>query len=222
MARFILLSFAFLAWAFYEMSGGAEFEPASARLTNVRDDPLKRTVTTAEVAPDATRQSSDLEANVTRVSLNLTSVQDVLSGGTTRPSRNVEPLPQVSNAAINTDQPEAVVTNASLTSGELPASRDDEVAAIIPSLVDGADATAVVQVASIGNASATEPTDIRAVTGNRVNVRGGPSTAFEVVTGLVRGDEVEILEDTGDGWVRMRPLDGGPEGWIADFLLSDG
>jgi uncharacterized protein YgiM (DUF1202 family) len=55
-----------------------------------------------------------------------------------------------------------------------------------------------------------------------VNVRGGPGTDFGIVTRLVRGDEVEILEDNGDGWVRLRLLGGGTEGWMADFLLTDG
>ena len=32
MYKFILVTFGFLTWGFYEMSGGADFEPASARL----------------------------------------------------------------------------------------------------------------------------------------------------------------------------------------------
>ena len=64
--------------------------------------------------------------------------------------------------------------------------------------------------------------DIRAVTSNRVNVRGGPGTNFDIVGKLVRGAEVEILSDAGTGWVEMRSLDGQTIGWMADFLLSDG
>ena len=64
--------------------------------------------------------------------------------------------------------------------------------------------------------------DIRVVSGNRVNVRGGPGTGFDVVNRLVRGEEVEIIEDNGDGWVKMRPVSGGKEGWMADFLLASG
>ena len=32
MKTFILLTFGFLTFAFYEMSGGSDFEPASARM----------------------------------------------------------------------------------------------------------------------------------------------------------------------------------------------
>lgn len=208
MVRFIVLTFALLGVVFYEMSGGADFEPASARLTDIRKDPLKP-ARFAERDPVA-----DLEANVTRVALNLTTVEDVLTGGATQPARNVEPL---------SPAPEARIEQVAF-----PAPRNNEIAAIIPSLVEGADSTTFGQFATINVEAGTDagPTqtsaDIRSVTGTRVNVRGGPGTDFNVVTGLVLGDEVEVLEDTGTGWVQTRPLDGGPIGWVADFLLSEG
>ena len=89
--------------------------------------------------------------------------------------------------------------------------------AIIPSLIVPTTETTQVTVTSTASFD-----DIRTVSGNRVNVRGGPGTDFGIVTRLVRGDEVEILEDNGDGWVRLRLLGGGTEGWMADFLLTDG
>ena len=64
--------------------------------------------------------------------------------------------------------------------------------------------------------------DVRTVSGNLVNLRGGPSTDYGIVSKLARGDEVRILEDNGDGWVRMQPVDGGEAGWMADFLLTSG
>ncbi|MEP4197977.1 MAG: SH3 domain-containing protein [Aliishimia sp.] len=196
MARFIVMTFAFLGWAFFEMSGGTDFEPASARLTNIKADPLKPAAPT-ELA--SASKLDDLDTQVTRVSLNLTSVEDVLSGKTVRPAR----LPQ-----------QAEATTVSL---EIAAPEQGESVSIIPSLVTGADTSNVIQAAAV--VQETTFTDIREVTGNRVNVRGGPSTSFGVVNRLVRGDEVEILEDTGNGWVRLRPIDGGEEGWMADFLL---
>ncbi|MEL7211584.1 MAG: SH3 domain-containing protein [Pseudomonadota bacterium] len=63
-------------------------------------------------------------------------------------------------------------------------------------------------------------TDIRQVTGNRVNVRSGPGTSFDVVAQAIRGDEAEVIIDDGTGWVQLR-LAGGQTGWMADFLLSD-
>ena len=31
--------------------------------------------------------------------------------------------------------------------------------------------------------------------------------------------EVEVIRDNGDGWVKLRVLDSGRVGWMADFLL---
>ena len=63
---------------------------------------------------------------------------------------------------------------------------------------------------------------MRSVTGRSVNVRGGPGTDFSVVSRMTRGDQVEVLQDPGNGWVQMRPVGGGTTGWMADFLLSNG
>ena len=63
--------------------------------------------------------------------------------------------------------------------------------------------------------------DIRAVTGNRVNVRTGPSTAFEIVDTLTLGTEVALLQTTDDDWARIRLLATGNTVWVASWLLSD-
>ena len=48
---------------------------------------------------------------------------------------------------------------------------------------------------------------------------------FEVITSSsaqdVRGVEVEVLDDNGDGWIEMRSLDGVTFGWMAEFPLRD-
>lgn len=65
--------------------------------------------------------------------------------------------------------------------------------------------------------------DLRVVSGTRVNLRGGPSTTYDVVTQLLKGAEVEVLDDTGDGWVRLRTIPGNEVGWMsADFLEAGG
>lgn len=95
---------------------------------------------------------------------------------------------------------------------------------ILPSLVQQASVqTAPVAEPAVQSASGSvTAADIRAVTGNRVNVRGGPGKGYDVVNRMTRGQEVEILSDPGTGWVKLRPLDGGTVGWMADFLLTSG
>ena len=206
MKRFILLTFGFMGWAFYEMSGGADFEPASVRMARLNPVDESQAIAKAEpqpVTPTPAAQSkipfvdTDPPQNntVTRVSLNLTSFQDVLSEtDPTEPTAEIEPQDDI-----------GVPVNVILSSADTPA--------IIPSLIAPNDGT----VTSLSTSG-----DVRTVSASRVNVRSGPGTDYGVVTKLTRGDAVEILQDNGDGWVKMRTLDGGPEGWVADFLLVGG
>ena len=200
MFKFIVATFAFLLWGFYIMSGGSDFDPQAARLTNVSVDPLKPSTASAEPAQ---QEATD----VTRVALNLTAVDDVQ----TRRTRPADRLPQQQTSTQTADAPQ----------------QGESVRLIVPSLVAGADQANTAQPAA--TVEEQQPvvqqasfTDIRRVSGNRVNVRGGPGTNFGVVNKLVRGDEVEILEDDGSGWVRLRPIDGGPVGYMADYLLTEG
>ena len=62
--------------------------------------------------------------------------------------------------------------------------------------------------------------DLRFVDGDRVNMRGGPGTDYEVVGRLVRDDMVEILKDEGNGWLHLRDTASGQEGWMADWLVT--
>jgi hypothetical protein len=199
--RFIFLSFGFLGWSFYEMSGGSDFDAdaiRAARLAAAEEPAVivqKEIVTTPQpvvlaAAPKVVVDTDPpLDNGVTRVSLNLTTLGDVSSGA------DREIVPQ--NASLVT------------SSADTPA--------IIPSLIDPNDG--VSNAVSIPTSAAA---DIRTVSGNRVNVRGGPGTDFGVVSRLVRGDEVKIIQDDGNGWVRFEPLDGGTGGWMADFLLTSG
>ncbi|WP_422074510.1 SH3 domain-containing protein [Sulfitobacter geojensis] len=130
-----------------------------------------------------------------------------LDNGVTRVSLNLTTLGDVSSGADR----EIVPQNASLVTSSA------DTPAIIPSLIDPNDG--VSNAVSIPTSAAA---DIRTVSGNRVNVRGGPGTDFGVVSRLVRGDEVKIIQDDGNGWVRFETLDGGTGGWMADFLLTSG
>lgn len=205
MIRFIFLSFGFLGWTFYEMSGGSEFdaeEIRTARLAAIEPAIViaqKEIVTepTAVVLAAAPKVFVDTDPpqdnDVTRVSLNLTTLGDVAD--------------QADDNATNSLVPQnvSVVTS----SADTPA--------IIPSLISANNGASVA--VSIPTSAAA---DIRTVSGNRVNVRRGPGTDFGIVSRLVRGDAVKIIQDDGNGWVRFEPLDGGTGGWMADFLLSNG
>ncbi len=63
-------------------------------------------------------------------------------------------------------------------------------------------------------------TDIRAVAGEWVNMRSGPSTDFRVLDTLPRGTEAEVIEVNSDGWARIVIMQTGQEGWMAERLLA--
>lgn len=218
MKRFILLTFGFLGWAFYEMSGGADFEPASARL--------------AASAPAAIDPAAQTQAPETTVATNPTpqpvapqqEVAELAPVDTTPPGFGEDAKTDAdapASSALNAinDAVEAAIAPLENEVVLVPVNAGSSISnqdtpAIMPSLITPNDT------GTAANTSATQA-DIRSVSGNRVNVRGGPGTDYGIVSRLVRGDTVEVISDNGDGWVQMRPVDGGPVGWMADFLLSN-
>lgn len=69
-------------------------------------------------------------------------------------------------------------------------------------------------------ATAEADPDYRFVDADRVNLRGGPGTDFAVVGRLLRNDMVQVLKDSGEGWLQLVVPATGEEGWIADWLVS--
>jgi hypothetical protein len=194
MVKFIAIAFGFLGLAFYELSGGSDFDGEALRLSRVEVGTVKQGLPKiADAAKDI--GSDDAEFEVSRAALNLVS----------------EEKSKIIASVVTLAQPEKIeATPASLVVdvveeplGEL----------ILPSLIVEPEAFEVITSTSIQ--------DVRIVSGDRVNVRSGPSTDYEVVGRLTRGVEVEVLDDNGDEWIEMRSLDGVTFGWMADFLLSD-
>lgn len=199
--RFILVCFALMGWAFYELSGGSDFKPrgvaavdgdgSAVRLVAGRDavvpDPVK--IATVITAPEITRVSKP-EPKPTAVAA--------------EPARASVSFEVVSEATGNATP----VTLASLERGATELAKP---------------LSEVAPVEEVAATPAPEPErlDIRAVTGSRVNMREGPGTDFGILTSLVRGAEVEVLEITDNGWMRLRPTDGGPVGWMSGQFISD-
>ena len=69
--------------------------------------------------------------------------------------------------------------------------------------------------------AATSDPSFRSVQVAGANVRGGPSTGHGVIGRITMGEEVEVVEDPGNGWVRIRIEGDGIDGWVAERLLSN-
>lgn len=202
MTRFIVVSFVFLGFAFYELSGGGDFDPKETRLSRIETPPAVDTQPIQTAAVEPAPVDAPVPENVTRIKLELSSVDDVL-----RPSQATRGSQDVQLASLDQTDPAAGI--------------DDDI--LIPSLIVDKPVIEPVDFGAEPAVAVTGSTkQIRQVSGNSVNVRGGPGTDYSVVNRLVRGDEVEILQDPGDGWVKLRPVGGGPVGWMASFLLTQG
>ncbi|MEM6941726.1 MAG: SH3 domain-containing protein [Pseudomonadota bacterium] len=228
--RYILVAFLFMAWAFYELSGGGAFDPDAAREARMAELRLKepKPISSAEPAPSALpgistiRESADLRA-APRVTLNLTSLRTAAQAQPTHKTITVPPsatpAPPVAEEDVTAALRAALAEAPVQTAGTSTSSVDTP--AILPSLI--APPQAPVAAPAPAPAPAPQPSaDIRTVSGTGVNVRGGPGTDFGVVGRLTRGDEIRVLEDNGAGWVRFETPDGATAGWLADFLLTSG
>ena len=211
MSRFVVVSFAFLGWAFYELSGGADFKPPE------RPEPVAKTET-AIPAP-ATEQ---VAARV------VTTQKPVL---TQRVKRQF-PTPQEQRdrqAQLARDAAESrrEVLSRGLTGGlELLPVAEDSGEFEVASLGDGTAQLVSLTQPVTGDAPAqpavaeTPQADLREVTGTRVNMRGGPGTIYPILQRLTLGNKVEVLSDSGTGWLRLRTEQGQQVGWVAASLIS--
>lgn len=215
MGKLIIVSFGFLAFAFYELSGGDDFDPEAYKMARIemleaekaaKAEMLaakRQVVIAAAPKVTATKNVIDtdppLKDDVVRVAMNTTTATDA------------QPEAQIIQAVANGSMNNAQVQNAAVVT-----SSADTPSIILPSLIatDETDSSTVTQISS--------SRDMRIVSGSRVNVRSGPGTRFGVVDKLTEGDEVNVLEDNGKGWVRFQTPDGSTDGWVADFLLASG
>lgn len=203
MKKFIVLTFLFLGWGFYEMSGGADFAP---------DDRNIETAAAAEAAPEPAP-----EELVARASTRST-VIDVPKVAPASQQRGGAAEAVVVQAALTTDTPEVAPQEAPIQFESLVAGAP-RVADILPD-------TEIAVSAPLSAPTLTqEPRvsgEIRQVAGNRVNMRSGPGTNYGVLVTLTRGTDVEVLEVDANGWARLRSIGTGQEGWMAERLLTGG
>ncbi len=62
--------------------------------------------------------------------------------------------------------------------------------------------------------------DVPTILKSRVNMRMGPGTFFNVLTKVDQGMEVEVLQEPGNGWMKLRIVETGKLGWMSASLVS--
>ena len=193
MKKFIAFTFLMLGWAFYEMSGGADFQPET------RDGGGLIASAEASEAP------AEPQAEVTRAdtaSLVSIAMPMIASGETEAEAEVIEAsasADDLADAAATAPRTRSVTEEVTLASADVAAPAPEAPEAVAdPSL------------------------DLRQVAGDWVNMRSGPGTDYGVVETLPQGTQAEVMEVDASGWARIRITDSGLEGWMAERLLTNG
>ncbi len=230
MKRFIILSFIFLGLGFYELSGGADFDPETAAAEAVEARVARATeraetlaaAVSAPVAPSTVVAQTDNIApapsdTVTRAQLDLVSFEAVT---------NPAPVPDTSEAGTEAGIPgaQAAATPdiAELATVATAQGTPLSMAALESAAVQPSDNSFSGSTQIAASTPLTGFADIRRVKGDRVNLRSGPGTDYDVIDQLAQATEVEVLTNNGNGWVELRLVNGNQTGWIAEFLLTGG
>ena len=227
MWRFILISFGFLGFAFYEASGGADYAPSPDSLQvayqgkslfaepKARPEPLQ-IADTDSAEPEVPALVRRTKSQVTR----------------TRVTK-AEPRGEVTLAGLSGLSADETggfgITLASMTrplaGGDARGTRvavrnaTFDAETLVNDVRDIPIDEAVAATQNSAQAAELATSDIRSIAGDLANMRSGPGTDFGKVDQLSRGTSVEILDRRGD-WVELRDLNTGQTGWMADWLVT--
>ncbi|SLN52323.1 Bacterial SH3 domain protein [Roseovarius albus] len=201
MWRFILVSFAFLGWLFYELSGGANYEPRT------------QSIQAREKFADVRPVRRPVQVKIVRVSAQ----DDVEHEPVTRS------LTSLASLAIN-EGDRFEITLASASGGSDLVAQQAAVAGVeivqVPTV-----AVDLSKISTVAEPVTEEPViedlaDVRKVTGSVVNMRSGPGTRYNRIGNLTKGSEVTVLRSHDNGWVKLRAHDTGRVGWMSARLLT--
>ncbi len=195
MPNYILVSLIFLAWAFFQLSGGSGFDADAAARARMAE---RQEADNALAARIAAAPPASLPAPVSNTVPSPTlAVARAIPAPEPQTARPVSaPEPAVS-ASLPATSPDATVAT------EQPPT---EPAAETPPEAATPAAQVMVQ-------------DMRVVRPARANMRGGPGTNNAVLATLDRGTEVELLGEPVGGWVQLRVIENNLIGWMAQSLL---
>lgn len=209
MTRFIVLTFLFLGWGFWELSGGSDFTPESR-------DALMTAASAETGTEELVTRASTMSSTI---ALNSAPAQDAQLVKASLPAAPAVEEEAATEASFEAQQGvpmgdevylfESLVEGAPTVADILP---ESEIAVIMPQS-DAQDAPVDTPEASA--------LSLRQVAGNRVNMRSGPGTSYGVLDTLDGGTDVEVFEVEG-GWARLRNIETGQVGWMSARLLTDG
>lgn len=208
MPRYILLSFLFMGWAFYELSGGADFGPGSGTEEIAETSVVQPVTAATRTKLDRSRRERAAQAAV------LASARRQPVERTNGRTNAGTVVTRAGGPAVKSEQPKlAFLQPGKELAGKAAAIFNAAPEPIVEPEQPVAPKTAI-------RLPATQAADLREVAATRVNMRAGPGTAHDILARLGRGQNVEVLENNGSGWLRLRTLPDDQVGWIAERLIS--
>ncbi|MEO0752032.1 MAG: SH3 domain-containing protein [Pseudomonadota bacterium] len=211
MWRFVVICLAFLAVAFYVLSGGASYAPAPNSLQAQAKLPLEERISyRAPSEAEAPRQTTTLQ-EVASSFENLDAAED-----------ETEEL-ALTFAAVRSDATGILEAEASRPKAELLNMALPETTFQIRSTQeDTQDDTAIDAAVAAALGEVTfDDSQIRWVKENIIDLRSGPGLTFDRVMQVTKGAEVAVLEDPGHGWLNVQVVNGFETGWVAEWLLTE-
>mgnify|MGYP000456968399 CR=1 FL=1 len=247
MSRFLVVSFAGLALAFYELSGGADFEPprppetgpsatiaatdpalARNRIETRPAETQARSPVLTPYRPTVIPASGAMPAGVAVVQAGAETAEVPAAQPTSLPT-SLPTSAALRTTSVNSASSENAQLQVTLRQPVDPSPQADrlglnltatsiQIASLEGGLAAMTDAPA--PVASVV-APAPEPFgEMRRIRASRANVRLGPGTQFPVMMQVLAGDEVRVLNEDPSGWALLEHPKTGQVGWIATSLLG--
>lgn len=195
MWKFIVVTFGVLGLMFYELSGGADFVP---------EERPRETVAEATPEPEITAEEILAMVNGDTAEVDI-------------PSSDNGNVSLASTSEIELDGVSARLAGPVI--GGTATSLSDVSFASLSVSPDGSPLSSVE--AQLDKIVEDVAFDLRAVDASALNVRSGPSTSDSVVGRLEQFEIVSVLEETADGWARIRIEGDGIEGWVAARFLTE-
>ena len=225
---FMFLTFVLLGVVYWQMSGGADFQPQARAAAAVAAPADPEPPAETDAGAGADRIVLTTPAATATQEPARTGIETGIETAAADPAPVGEPVPADPPAApvAETEAPvaDADDTTPGLVTADLTFTSLSESAELASTLATDPQPEPLAPATEAPAAeAATEPAlDLRVVAGSRVNMRQGPGTNFAVMDTLDGGTEVEVLEVSDNGWARLRVVGTDEIGWMAERLLSDG
>ncbi len=234
MWRLMFVTFGFLGFAFYELSGGASYEPAPNSLqARGWSEPAPQPsagqaeMTAARAATQTSRpaiETPDEEAEVDRIAEQAARAKAAQEeAGVILASVFADGAASTGGAA-GADLAAIAAIDAAvrevIESAAFETPLDQPVFSLETYAANSAQGFTISRPTAPDLEPGNESEDLRQVTGEVANMRTGPGTEFESFGRLTRGTQVTVLAEPGNGWVMLEVPTTGETGWMADWLVT--